>query len=121
MGYGWSGELEPGGTVRWTLYLHIDGEPPAGSDFHWFNHLLDDEGIQWGQMDGAGLPASEWRTGDTVLVWFDIAISPDAPAPPYFIRNGMYAYPEIVNVSLLDEAGNPAGEFIELGPIRATP
>ena len=118
LGYDWSGDLRPGGAIRWMLYWRVEGQPPAGSDVHWFNHLVDGEGALQGQMDGVGLPASAWRVGDTVLVWFDIAIAGDAPPPPYFVRSGMYTYPDIVNVSLLDVAGNPAGEFIELGPIE---
>lgn len=119
LGYGWSGEPQPGGTVHWMLYWRVEGLPPAGSDIHWFNHLVDGEGGRWGQMDGVGFPTSEWRVGDTVLTWFDISISDDAGPPPYFIRSGMYAYPDITGISLLDVAGNPAGEFIELGPIGA--
>lgn len=121
LGYDWEGEAEPGGTVRWTLYVRVDSEPPPGSDLHWFNHLVDGEGNRWGQSDGVGYPASEWRAGDTVVAWFDIAISPDGPAPPYGVRSGMYAYPEIVNVSLVDAAGNAAGQFVELGPIGPGP
>jgi hypothetical protein len=121
LGYDWSGDLHPGGTVRWTLYWRVEGLPPTGSDLHWFNHLVDGEGVRWGQMDGVGFAASAWREGDTVLTWFDIPISDDAPPPPYFVRSGMYTYPDIVGVSLLDMAGNPAGEFIELGPIGASP
>jgi len=119
LGYDWSGDPQPGGAVRWTLYWRIDSLPPAGTDIHWFNHLVDGEGARWGQMDGVGLPVSEWRVGDTVLTWFDIPIGDDAPPPPYFIRSGMYTYPDIAAISLLDLAGNPAGEFIELGPIGA--
>jgi len=119
LGYDWSGDPRPGGTLRWTLYWRIEGIPPVEGDLHWFNHLVDGEGARWGQMDGVGLPVSEWRVGDTVLTWFDIPIAADAPAPPYFIRSGMYTYPDIVSISLLDVAGNPAGEFIELGPIGA--
>ena len=128
LGYDWSGEPQPGGTVHWTLYWRVEELPPAsggpggvpaGSDIHWFNHLVDGEGARWGQTDGVGYPASEWQVGDTVLTWFDIAISTGAPPPPYFIRSGMYIYPDVVNVQLLDVAGNPAGEFVELGPIEA--
>ena len=107
--------------MRRSLHLLVESEPPAGSDFHWFNHLLDGAGYRWGQADGVGFPASEWRVGDTVIIWFDIDISPEAPQAPYTIRSGIYTYPGIVNVSLLDVAGNPAGEFVELGPIGATP
>lgn len=119
LGYDWSGEPQPGGTIHWTLYWQVEGQPPAGSDVHWFNHLVDGEGARWGQADGVGYPASGWQVGDTVLTWFDIAISTDAPPPPYFIRSGMYTYPDVVNVQLIDVAGNPAGEFVELGPIEA--
>lgn len=121
VGYDWSGEARPGGTVRWTLYWRIGSEPPAGSDVHWFNHLVDGAGARWGQMDGVGVPASMWRVGDIILTWFDIPIAADAPPPPYFVRSGMYTYPDVVNIALLDEAGNPAGEFVELGPIGAAP
>jgi NADH:ubiquinone oxidoreductase subunit K len=124
LGYDWTGDPWPGGTVHWTLYWQVEGQPPAGrgaviAPLHWFNHLVDGEGARWGQADGVGYPASEWQVGDTVLTWFDIAISTDAPPPPYFIRSGMYTYPDVVNVQLIDVAGNPAGEFVELGPIEA--
>jgi len=131
LGYGWSGEPRPGGTVHWTLYWRVEklpplrgraGEVPAGGGagtvpLQWFNHLVDGEGTRWGQMDGVGYPASEWRVGDIVLTWFDIAVDPAAPPPPYFVRSGMYTYPDVVNVPLLDAAGHPAGEFVELGPV----
>jgi hypothetical protein len=114
---GWTGRPEPGGSLRWILNLRVEALPPPGSDFHWFNHLLDAAGEKRGQLDGPGFPATSWRLGDRLVLWFDIPISADAPLPPYTIRSGMYAYPEIVNVPLLDEAGNPAGEFIEVGPV----
>lgn len=121
LGYDWSGDLRPGGSARWTLYYRVESLPPAGSDLHWFNHLIDREGVRWGQKDGVGVPSPEWRVGDTVLAWFEIPISEDAPPPPYYVRTGQYMYPDVVNVSLIDLAGNPAGEFIELGPLDEAP
>jgi len=121
IGYDWTGDLRPGGRLRWTLYWRVSSEPPVGQDYHWFNHLLDGDGNRWGQADGAGFAAADWQVGDVVLTWFDIDISPDAPPPPYSVRVGMYSYPDIANVQLIDVAGNPAGEFVEMGPIDATP
>ena len=121
LGYGCSGDLRPGGTARWTLYYRVESLPSAGSDVHWFNHLVDREGARRGQKDGVGVPSSEWRVGDTILTWFEIAISEDAPPPPYSVLTGQYTYPDIVNVSLIDVAGNPAGEFVELGPLSEAP
>ena len=95
--------------------------PPPSQEYHWFNHLLGSQGSRWGQADGAGFAAADWRAGDVVLTWFDIDISPDAPPPPYWMRVGMYTYPDVANVQLIDKAGNPAGEFVELGPLDAKP
>jgi hypothetical protein len=120
LGYDWSGEWALGNTARWKLYLRVEGEP-LKTEIHWFNQLIDEDGHQWAQMDAAGFPTSSWRQSDTILLWFDIAISPDASPPPYFMRTGAYFYPEITNVQLLDVAGNPAGEFAILGPLGATP
>jgi hypothetical protein len=116
-GYAWDGDAKPGGAIAWRLVFAPDGPPAQGSDLHWFNHLVDSEGRRWGQADGVGYPAGEWRAGDWVATWFDLSISVDAPAPPYYVRVGLYTYPEVANLSLLDEAGNLAGQFLELGPV----
>jgi hypothetical protein len=114
LGYDWSGQLRPDGVLHWTLIWRVEGRPAPGSNFHWFNHLMDDDGARWGQKDGVGLPVPKWRVGDTVVTWFDIPIDPDAPAPPYVVRVGMYTYPDVVNVPLVDVAGNPAAPFVEI-------
>jgi hypothetical protein len=121
LGYDGAGEVAPGGTLHWTLYWRVDGLPPEGSDIHWFNQLIDEQGTQWGQADGTGFPSASWRSGDCVAAWFDITISEEAPPPPYYVRVGQYTYPDVVNVQILDVAGNPAGEYRELGPVHAGP
>jgi hypothetical protein len=117
LGYEWQGEVQPGETITWTLVYGVKALPEPAISLHWFNHLIDAEGNRWGQADGQGHPASQWRVGDTVAVWFDLAISGDAPDPPYWMRVGMYSYPDVANLSLLDEAQNPAGQFVDLGPL----
>lgn len=121
IGYDWTGDLQPGGELHWMLYWRVARSAQVGQDYHWFNHLLDSDGNRWGQADGAGFPAADWRAGDTVLTWFDVAISPDAPPPPYSVRVGMYTYPNAASVQLIDVASSPAGEFIVIGPIDAIP
>ncbi len=121
LGYDWEGNARPGGTIRWMLIWRVDRTPPAGDAIHWFNHLLDEEGRRWGQKDHAAFPPSKWRAGDTVFSWFDLTVDPAAPDPPYTIHSGLYTYPDVTNIPLVDEAGNPIGVFVELGPIGATP
>ncbi|MGD2144258.1 MAG: hypothetical protein PVF54_07255, partial [Anaerolineae bacterium] len=121
LGYEWSGDPLPGGAIRWSLIWRVEGDPPAQVDLHWFNHLVGETGARWGQKDGVGLPTSNWCSADTVFEWFDIDIAPDAPPPPYFVRSGLYTYPDVVNLPLVDAAGNTAGHFVELGPVHAVP
>jgi hypothetical protein len=121
LGYRWSGAAEPGGSIDWTTVWQVEGQPPDDVDLHWFNHLVDGEGTRWGQKDGPGLPVSKWGDGDTVLTWFTIPIAADAPAPPYFIRTGLYTYPDVVNVPVISPPEAAPAQFVELGPIDAMP
>ena len=121
LGYEWSGAARPGGSIDWTTVWRVEGRPPDSVDLHWFDHLVDGEGTRWGQKDGAGLPVSKWRDGDTVFTWFTIPIAEDAPPPPYFVRTGLYTYPEVVNVPVNPAPDAPRAQFVELGPIDAAP
>ena len=38
---------------------------------------------------------------------------PGETAEPYLVRTGVYRYPSLENVPLMDAAGNPAGEAVE--------
>jgi hypothetical protein len=52
------------------------------------------------------------------LNWFEIPIAPDAPAGDYSIRVGMYVYPDMRNVPLVDERGSQLPvEWVEIGRI----
>jgi hypothetical protein len=121
LGYYWSGDAKPGGTVDWTTVWRVEGRPPSDIDLHWFNHLVDKHGTRWGQKDGVGLPVSKWRDADTVFTWFTIPIAPDAPPPPYHVRTGLYTYPDVVNLPVAAEPGASPAQYVELGPIDAAP
>ncbi len=112
-----SGDLKPGGTFRWQLTWRVNSPPPTGADYHWFNHLVDTEGRRAGQMDGVGFPSRSWRVGDTVTTWFDVPIAPDATPGAYTMRVGMYTFPDIQNVAVVDAGGNPAAGAVLVGPI----
>ncbi len=116
LSYDVSGEVSPGGTLRLALYWTVRAAPDAS--YHFFNHLVDDEGQRWGQKDGPGYPAGQWQEGDVVVSWFDISISPDTPPGEYWVLTGMYTYPEGVRASVLDERGQPVSDAVRLGPIE---
>ncbi len=115
LGYDVSGEISPGGDLRLALYWTVRAMPDA--DYHFFNHLVDDEGQRWGQKDGPGYSAGQRREGDVVVSWFDIPIAPDAPLGEYWVLTGMYTYPEGGRASVLDERGQPIGGSLRLGPV----
>jgi hypothetical protein len=117
LGYG---DLRPGGTCILEATWRVNSLPSPGADYHWFNHLIDADGKRVGQMDGVGFPSRSWRTGDTVVTGFDVPIAPEAAPGAYKMRVGMYTYPDIRNVPVVDAAGNPVSDAIELGPIEIT-
>ncbi len=111
-------DARPGGTLRWQLTWSVEAAPPPGTDYHWFNHLIDAGGRRVAQKDGVGFPSRHWRAGDTVVTWFDIPLAADVPAGQYTMRVGIYTFPDVHNVALLDASGNPAADAVELGPIE---
>ncbi|MFL7792335.1 MAG: hypothetical protein AB8I69_09365, partial [Anaerolineae bacterium] len=122
VGYCLEGDLRPGGTVHWTLIWRITHTPTEDIYYHWFNHLLDGEGQKLEQQDGPSLNTDYWRSGDTVLNWFDLHTPGGAPPGDYTMRVGMYTYTRsdvIENVPLVDADGEPAGEWVLIGPLQA--
>ncbi len=117
LAYAVEGELRAGGTAQITLAWWLDGPPPEGTGYHQFAHLVDADGLKFGQHDLSSFPAASWRTGDLVLTRFQIAIDDAAPPGAYWIRMGMYSYPEVVNVPVVDGAGNPTADAVIVGPI----
>jgi len=107
-----------GGSLTWRVAWRMahDWWDDARS-YHIFSHLVDAEGRRWAQADGSTLPTDGWRAGDTVVQAFTLALPPEAPAGPYWVRVGMYTYPEMESQDVLDIAGNPCGQFVLLGPL----
>jgi hypothetical protein len=85
------------------------------ADVHWFNHVIGSDGQRWAQIDGAGYPSRYWRAGDVIEVRFGpFGLPAEAPAGRYALRVGMYTYPDIVNVPLIDAASQPAGDSLKI-------
>lgn len=97
-----------GGRALWQVHWQTADEP-VQADYHFFNHLLDDQGQQLGQADGPAFAPAQWRAGDMVVSRF-LLPWPDREAALRAVRVGMYAYPSLSPVYVLDEAANPAGD-----------
>jgi 4-amino-4-deoxy-L-arabinose transferase-like glycosyltransferase len=116
LGYRTDGAPQPGETLHVVVYWETT-QGPLEADVHWFNHLEDQEGRRWGQLDLVGWPAERWQPGDRILLHFDLPIAADAAPGPYVLRVGQYVYhsPEnLENIPIVDEAGNPADYAVAL-------
>lgn len=99
------------GAVRWALTWRTG--TPAPVAYHFFAHLLDGERRLVGQEDRPAFAATQWREGDTVVSVFRVPDSAES-TPPYTVRSGMYVYPELTHVPLLDVAANPYADAVEV-------
>lgn len=98
--------------MLWDVYWQTADHPDT-ADYHFFNHLVDDTGVRVAQADGAAFSGRQWRAGDTVVSRFLLPLAGDAK-PPLTMRVGMYRYPSMENVPILDEAANPASDALSI-------
>lgn len=111
----------PGDTLEVWLAWWVQAGPPPGSDYHFFVHLVDEEGHLRSQHDGVPFPTPSWRAGDLVLSRFTVPIPSDLPTGSYTVRTGLYTYPDIQGVPVADVAGNPVESAILLGTVAISP
>jgi len=109
--------IRVGSALEVWLAWWVASPPPPGVSYHFFVHLLDEEGRLRSQHDGAGFPTASWRAGDLVLSRFSVPIPEDLSPGRYAVWAGLYSYPDVVNVPVLDVAGNPAADRVALGDV----
>lgn len=117
LAYGLPETVSPGGTLDVWLAWWVRSPPPSGTSYHFFAHLLDEAGMLRGQHDGIGFPTAVWRAGDLVLSRFAITVPAESSPERYQVWAGLYSYPDVINVPVLDVAGNPAGDRVALGEV----
>lgn len=92
-------------TLLWQIHWQT-GDNPDPAQYQFFNHLLNAQGERLAQVDAAAFTPAQWRAGDAVISRFLLPWPAD-PQPPLSMRVGMYRFPSLENVPLLDVAGNP--------------
>lgn len=100
------------GTAVWQIHWRT-GDNPDPASYQFFNHLIADGGERVGQADGPAFSPGQWRAGDIVVSRFIIPW-PDDALRPFIMRTGMYHYPSLEPVLLLDVAGNPYTDAVEI-------
>lgn len=118
LGYEMPSTAMPGEALEvWTAWW-VQAPPPPGESYHFFIHLLDKEGRLRSQHDGAPFLTRFWHVGDLVLSRFRVQIPERLEPGTYEAWFGVYTYPDIRRVHVVDPAGNPAHGAIRLGTVR---
>ena len=111
LGYSGLQTADPDHVWWWLHWRTADGPNPHHT--HIFTHLLDSTGQRIAQADAPAFRPDQWRMDDIVVSQF-LLPWPDEAERPLTIRTGMYYYPAIEPILLLDVAGNPYTDAVEI-------
>jgi hypothetical protein len=106
-------------TTRFWLLWQVLWKSP--SDSHFYVQLFDEEWSLWGQKDAAGYPTEYREKGDRVVSKFYISRQEPEVGPPIWARAGLYRYPEVVNLTVIDDTGQSVADAVVVGPLRKGP
>ena len=113
-------EPGPGSTLRLTLYWQAQAE--MEQDYTVFVHLLDAEGRLVAQHDGqpgeGSLPTSSWVEGEVIADEHPLRLDPNLPPGSYRLEVGLYLWPTMERLPVLDGAGQVQGDKVVLGEVR---
>ncbi|MDF1512815.1 MAG: hypothetical protein P1S60_03285 [Anaerolineae bacterium] len=119
--YDLDGSLQPGGFLRVWLAWWTHGPPPANIDYHFTVQLLNDGGggdIVITQDDHVAFPADYWQGGDLVLSYFALPLPKRLLPGTYGVQAGMYSYPDIVAVPVIDADGKAVDDGVVLAALE---
>jgi len=95
--------------LTWQVY-----ETPPSQRYHFFNHLLDENGTLVAQADGPGVFSRYWQPDEFFVTWFDIAVPADASPGIYQLVVGLYDWPSLERPHLSDNRDNLPLTSIEI-------
>jgi 4-amino-4-deoxy-L-arabinose transferase-like glycosyltransferase len=111
-------EVAPGETLEVVLYWQLLRRPER--HYSIFVHLLDAESRIVGEFDANSYGANYWREdgGETLLGYYPLRVSPDAPPGEYQLEIGVYHQPTGERLPVYDASGEVAADRLLLRPVR---
>lgn len=109
--------LRPGDDLCVKLAWWLHGPPPPNVDYHFtvqLMHVADESLKMISQDDHAAFPANYWQGGDTVIGYFSLPLPLHLPNGEYVVRAGMYSYPDITPVPVVNPEGQPVDDSVQL-------
>ena len=108
--------IRPGGSIKVYLYWQALASPPR--DFTAFVHLLDAGGVLRAQSDATPrsgtYPTSIWMPGEIIMDSRTLTLPPDAPPGDYHLEVGMYEWPSLTRLPMLDTQNRSQGDHVAL-------
>jgi hypothetical protein len=103
--------------IEFIWWLHEGFQADRLTQF--YLHLVDREGALLAQVDhDGGYPVQSWRSGDLVLSRFTLHLPADLPVGTYRLRAGLYTYPEIEAIPVVDPLGHPVDDGVTLTEVE---
>lgn len=103
------------------LTLFWEAQQPMSNAYTVFVHLLAEDGSIIAQADGqpnnGTQPTNNWQIGTPVRDSYALVISPDTPAGTYTLQSGMYFWPDLTRLRLLED-GQSVDDKVVLTTIR---
>jgi hypothetical protein len=117
-------DLRPGGVVPVTLLWRA--EQPLEEDYAVSVRLLTAEGQVLAQHDErypalGSSPTTAWRPGDLIGDYHELPLGNRLTPGTYHLGVVMYRPDPLLNLRLLDAAGQPTAEVVELAPFQVNP
>jgi hypothetical protein len=114
--------LEPRQREQVLTSWRVEGDPPS-EELALFYHLVDDQGRGIGGRDRSGLETSLLADGDELLSWGAVPRPQLLPPGRYWLLVGAYRAgdPARPRLRVFAPDGQPLGDALRLGPIKAAP
>jgi len=112
--------LRPGDPVQLTLYWRA--LQPLAYSYKVFNQSYYGDGVMVAQQDSLPVcnrhPTLAWRPGELVIDTHTLTVNADVPAGVYPLFTGLYREETQERLAVLDEAGNPVSNQIQVGELK---
>ncbi len=110
--YEWAAASEPGAGGQLQLLWQVLWHSPEST--HFSVRILDDRQQEWGRQDGPGYPTDQRQKGDRIISVFDITATDEKHSVLSWARIGLYTFPGVVSVPVIDQDGNPIGDSVRV-------
>jgi uncharacterized membrane protein len=109
-----------------AVVLAWQAEAPIERDYAVFVHLLAADGRIVSQSDaqphwGGDWPTSRWVPGERVLDGHRLVVPPAIPPGPYQVHVGLYSWPALERLQVLDASGEAIADYAGLETIPSLP